>query len=286
MQNWQRLPVVPRWFLRSSGKRPVLRTLVSALLMPPAVNILAIVVGLLLLRFFKRLSISLMMGGLISLWLLATPLFSSLLHESIERYPAIDAATIALESPQAIVVLGAAHYDRAAEYNHRAAPTAYGLTRLHYAAFLQQQTGLPVMLTGGPMNRDQDIHSVVLERALEVYGIKARWREERSATTWQNALFSAETLLPLGINKVIVVTHSYHMQRAVKLFELAGFTVLPGPTELSTRFPWHHWGYWLPDSKSLALSHSVLHEYLGLLWYHWVNPVKDNSERDIRLPAY
>ena len=264
----------------------MLRSLVSAFLMPPAINIIAVFAGLLLLRFFKRTAILFILLSLISLWLLATPLFSSMLHESIEKYPAIDSSTIAQHSPQAIVVLGAAHYDAAAEYNRQPVPTAYGLTRLHYAAYLQQQTGLPVMLTGGPMNRDQDVHSQVLERALAVYGVNARWREERSATTWQNALFSAEILLPQGVQSVIVVTHSYHMRRAVRLFELAGFNVLPAPTELSTRFPWRSWAYWLPDSKSLALSHSVLHEYLGLLWYQWASPVANVSEREIRLPAY
>ena len=264
----------------------MLRSLVSALLMPPAINIIGVFVGLLLLRLVKRTALFVMLLSLLSLWLLATPLFSSMLHGSIEKYPAIDSFAIARHSPQAIVVLGAAHYDAAAEYQGQAVPTAYGLTRLHYAAYLQQQTGLPVMLTGGPMNRDQDVHAQVLERALAVYGVETRWREERSATTWQNALFSADILLPLGVQNVIVVTHSYHMLRAVQLFELAGFNVLPAPTELSTRFPWRRWAYWVPDTKSLALSHSVLHEYLGLVWYRWVSPVANVSEREIRLPAY
>ncbi len=262
----------------------LLRTLVSTFLVPPALNIVIVFAGLLVLRFARRPGMIITGTGLISLWLLSTPIFSSLLHQSIEKYPALDVSNLPTPTPQAIIVLGSAHYDRAAEYGDRATPTADGLTRLHYAAYLHRLTGLPLLLTGGPMNRQQDVHSQVLNDALEIYGMSARWLEQRSATTWQNALFSAEILLPIGIRNVIIVTHSYHMQRAHRLFQLAGFDVLPAPTALSTGYPLSVWRYWLPDSKSLALSHSVLHEYLGLLWYQWVTPIDNVSEQNLRLP--
>ena len=142
------------------------------------------------------------------------------------------------------------------------------------------------MTTGGPMNRRQDVHADVLATALDVYNVEVNWREQRSATTWQNALFSAEMLLPLGIENVIVVTHSYHMARAVMLFELAGFSVMPAPTELSATFPIGVAKYWGASTEALDLSHDVLHEYLGLLWYSLVSPVGNANERNLELAPH
>lgn len=222
--------------------------------------------------------------GFVSLWLLATPIVSSALHRSIEKYPALSLSEAG--DAQAIVVLGAAHYDNAPEYNGNPAPVARSLSRIHYTAHLHRVIGLPVMTTGGPMNRDQDIHAEVLAAALKVYGVKVTWSENRSATTWQNALFSAEILHPLDINNIIVVTHSYHMARARLLFELAGFKVIPAPTQLSTTFPLNRVMYWLPDTRSLDLSYHVIHEYLGLMWYSLVSPLGNRAEESLENAQY
>jgi len=75
--------------------------------------------------------------------------------------------------------------------------------RLHYAANLHNKTGLRILLTGGPMNKAQDIHSEVLAESLSSqFGISSTWLEKRSATTWQNAAFSAEILMEILDAKV------------------------------------------------------------------------------------
>ena len=136
------------------------------------------------------------------------------------------------------------------------------------------------------MNKRQDIHAQVLAESLRSqFGIEAQWLEEKSATTWQNALYSAEVLHPQDVKNIVLITHSYHMARAVMLFELAGFTVLPAPTQLSTAYPLKDWRYWMPEIKGLQLSASVMHEYLGLLWYQLVSPVKSSLEQRYSLPV-
>lgn len=262
----------------------MLRAIVSVCLTPPAGNLLLILFGWLVSRYVRWLGASMFFLGFLSLWLLATPIASSALHRSIEKFPALSLTEVG--DAQAIIVLGAAHYDAAAEFSGNPAPVERSLGRLHYAAYLHRETGLPVMTTGGPMNRDQDIHAQVLATALDVYGIEVSWTEARSATTWQNALFSAEILHPLGIDNVIVLTHSYHMARASMLFELAGFNVIAAPTQLSTSYPARVVRYWLPDAKALSLSYHVLHEYLGLLWYSLVSPVGNRAEESVELAPY
>ena len=74
----------------------------------------------------------------------------------------------------------------------------------------------------------------------------------------------------LGADKrtVVLVTHAWHMPRAVLSFKRAGFDVIPAPTA----FTWNqkHWGkptYWIPRVRNLRVSELAIHEYLGLGWY-------------------
>ncbi len=260
----------------------MLRALASTVLMPPTANLLLILFGWLISRYLKWTGRLLVVLGLASLWLLSTPVVSSFLHSTIEQYPALEPAQAKSSGAGAIIVVGRAHFDDAREYGGKPAPVPAALSRLHYAAYLHRQTDLPLLTTGGPMNRDRDIHAEVLASAFDIYRIPVQWTEGRSSTTWQNALFSAEILLPLGIGKVIIVTESYHMARAVMLFEAAGFDVTPAPTQMSTSFPLTAAAYWVPDTEALDLSHDVLREYLGLLWYRLVSPVGNTRERDLK----
>ncbi len=264
----------------------LIRVLVSSWLVPPALNILVIAAGLLLSRWYRRIGIFISLCGLVSLWLLSTPYISSLIHASIERHEALDTQSLSSAKAGAIIVLGSSHVDLAKEYGV-STPTADGLIRLHYAANLHHKTGLPILLTGGAMNKRQEIHSEVLSESLSSqFGIEAKWLERKSSTTWQNALFSAEILLPIGVTDVLLVTQSYHMRRSVELYELAGFNVTAAPTQLSDRYPWNDWRFWMPKTDALDLSNKVVHEYLGLLWYRLISPVENQNERDIRLYSY
>jgi uncharacterized SAM-binding protein YcdF (DUF218 family) len=53
--------------------------------------------------------------------------------------------------------------------------------------------------------------------------------EERSHSTEQNALYTAEMLAPRGLTSVIIVSDSYHLYRANLLFTRAGLSPHPSP---------------------------------------------------------
>lgn len=259
----------------------LIRMLANTWLVPPAINIGLVLFGLLLMRWYHRLGIFTVVTGVLSLWLVSTFVVSSWLAVSIQKYPAVGPDTMVQNNAQAIIVLGASHFELADEYGV-STPTDDGLARLHYAASLHNRTGLPILLTGGRMNR-LEVHADVLGESLQSqFGISAKWYERKSATTWQNAVFSAEILQTEGITNIVLVTHAYHMQRAVKLFQLAGLNVTPAPTQLSRIFPSREWRYWMPDVRALELSGHVVHEYLGLLWYRLFSPVGRASEREIQ----
>ena len=54
-------------------------------------------------------------------------------------------------------------------------------------------------------------------------------RETRSLSTRQNAHYAAELLLPRGLSRVWLVTCDWHMPRALRSFEGAGFRAEPLP---------------------------------------------------------
>lgn len=261
----------------------LIRSLVSIFAAPPGLNLLLICLGLVVMARLRRTGLSLCLLGVVSLWLFATPFVSTLLSRTLEAYPVIEVADIPTDKKVAMVVLGAAHLDNAEEYGS-STPTDHGLVRLHYAASLHRRTGLPIMLTGGPANASQDIHSEVLANSLEQqFGITPAWLERESSTTWQNATNSAEILLPQGFDTVVLVTEAYHMRRAAMLYEWAGFNVLPAPTLLEPLFPWNDWKFWMPEANALERSALVVHETLGLLWYRLVSPIDSQFENEVTL---
>ena len=77
-------------------------------------------------------------------------------------------------------------------------------------------------------------------------------------------------LLPGSQPRVLLVTSAFHMQRARRLFERQGITVVPFPVDFKARASWSGslWRdplQWLPNSRSLDDSSSALRELLG----HW-----------------
>jgi uncharacterized SAM-binding protein YcdF (DUF218 family) len=67
----------------------------------------------------------------------------------------------------------------------------------------------------------------------------------------------------VGGEKVILVTSTAHMPRAMALFENAGLNVTPAPTDFrGKKSAWLH----LPGAEGLRNSETAFHEYLGIFW--------------------
>jgi len=244
-----------------------LKTLLKIWLVPPAINIVAILIGVLLLRTFLKTGVTLILLSVLSLYLLSTPTISTRLGHSLEAHRAVQIENLPKHENLYIVVVGSAHHVNAEEFGGPS-PNVSGLVRLHYAANLHRLTDLPILLTGGPIKGHPASHAEVLAKTLkQVYQIEAHRLENKSQTTLENALFSAEILAAEGIKKIILVTQSYHMKRSIMLFEHAGFEVIPAPTQLSDRYELSNWRFWMPDTESLHLSSRVIYEYIGIFWY-------------------
>src|SRR5262245_42226112 len=95
--------------------------IVAALLLPPTGPLLLTVIGLVMARLWRRFGLSLAALGVLSLWLLATPLVSERLLRLVE--PAEAPAVSTLRNAQAIVILGGGTYFNAPEYGGDTAGT-------------------------------------------------------------------------------------------------------------------------------------------------------------------
>ena len=110
--------------------------------------------------------------------------------------------------------------------------------------------------------------------ALEAdFRLPVRWREDRSTTTYQNALYSAEMLRRAGMPAALVVTNRWHMARALWSFRAVGYPVVAAPTPGGRRLKLSVASF-LPQIPALLDSYYALHELIGLAWYvcrygHW-----------------
>jgi len=243
----------------------VLRFLAS-LVLPPLGPLLVAAAGALLLARRRRLGRALLAAGLLSEALLATPVVAALLLRTLQRHPVL-AADARAEGAGAIVVLGASLEPYAPEYPAGAAPGALSLERARYGAWLAARLGLPVLASGGKLEPDAPSLAELLSGCLrDEYGIAETWIEAESGTTWENAICSRGVLAPRGIDHVLLVTHAFHMPRAVLAFEHAGFTVTPAPTGLRQR-PRPRARDFVPSARALQQSALALHEWLGIVGY-------------------
>src|ERR1700694_2339163 len=91
-------------------------------------------------------------------------------------------------------------------------------------------TGLPILVSGGSVLRGETEAKLMREALEREFGIPVRWVEQRSRTTHENALRSAEILRPAGVQQVVLVAHSFDMPRARAEFATAGIVTFPAPT--------------------------------------------------------
>ena len=241
----------------------VITNTLAAWLIPPGCLLLLAGWGLLCMRKHPKSGKTVATLALVALWALSTPWISRALLQALESEPTDPLRT---QPAQAIVVLGGGKYHAAPEYGTDTVSEST-LVRLRYAAFLHRQTGKPVLVSGGspegsPISEAQTMKSVLENE----FKIPVAWTEAASNNTLENARASRAMLAPLGINRVYLVTHAWHMPRSQWIFAQAGFDVVPAPTKFATRFGLTPRDF-MPQADALLDSSYFFHEIIGLAWY-------------------
>ncbi|WP_305908004.1 YdcF family protein [Methylomarinum sp. Ch1-1] len=241
--------------------------LLKALLLPPAGFLLLGMAGLLIRQ---RKSGGFMIAiSLCGLFLFSMPVFVNFIARSWETIPALQHQRVTQLKPQAIVVLGGGMKKSGQEYGRKVGLAARTWIRLHYAASVARETGLPILLAGGRV-----LDNVALSEAELMadylhrdYQLEARWLETESRNTFENARNSHAILAENNIQRIILVTQAYHMPRALIQFEKFGLMVLPAPTDfIFSAEPWGIFSF-IPSASALQKSFLLTHEWLGFYWY-------------------
>ncbi|HEV7997704.1 MAG TPA: YdcF family protein [Stellaceae bacterium] len=235
-------------------------------LIPPNLFILLAMIGVVLAWRWRRTGLVLATAAMACLYLAATPLVAYFLLESADRMAGFIPVLPAPAPPAAIIVLSG-------DVRHSLVPggkDAVGpltLERLAQAASEQRRLGLPILVSGGWIEGADDSLAGMMAEALEDdFRVPVRWREARSQTTYQNALYSAAILSRAGVPAALVVTNPWHMARALWSFRAAGYPVVADPTPNGRRLPLSA-AIFLPQVPSLLDSYYALHELIGLAWY-------------------
>jgi uncharacterized SAM-binding protein YcdF (DUF218 family) len=171
-----------------------------------------------------------------------------------------------------VLVLGGGRESLAPEYAQSHLSTA-SAQRLHYALYLARRIDAPVMFSGGTgfaQRGDASEAEVAARVAERDYGMRLRWLEGESRDTRENARQSLALLAQAGgIDTIVLVSHGWHLPRALRAFREAT-QLWPTPPRLiaapisdggSDMLPLLRW---LPSPAGASLVYVVLRERIGL----------------------
>lgn len=253
-------------------QRVSLSSLSSALLIPPLNLIPLALGGLLARRRAPRLGSGIVAGALVGLLACSLPAVSLALLASLEivlpRTLPKPTLLPAEERPKAIVILsGDAAYGADGGIVPGSGIGAMTLDRLRAGGILARLTALPLLVSGGQLEPGAVPIAVQMAAALrEEFGLTATWTEPASVDTWENADYSARILHAADIHTVYVVTHAWHMRRALLAFSRFGITAIPAPVRFD-RTPELSTEHFTPHMASLTQSYFAFHEWIGCVYY-------------------
>jgi uncharacterized SAM-binding protein YcdF (DUF218 family) len=237
-------------------------------LIPPSLFILLAMIGLLIAWRWRRTGLVLTIAALAGIYLASMPIVSFLLMRAADALVRTVPVLSAPKPAGAIIVL-------AADYLYSSRPGGADivgpvtLDRLAEAAREERRTGLPILVSGGLPKDAHNSLAEIMAAALETdFRVPVQWREDRSRTTYEDALYSAEILRRAGVPSALVVTDPWHMARALWSFYEVGYPVIAAP--LPYRQSLHlSLASFLPLVAALQGSSIALHELIGLAWYEF-----------------
>lgn len=235
----------------------------TAIVLPPTSLVLLALLGLWWARRARALGLAVAAAALLGLLALSTGVAAHALIRTLEPAPLADAAAA---HAQAIVILGGGRNRGAPEWGGETVRTTT-LQRLRFGARLARATGLPVLVAGGKPGGGRRAEADLMRDLLrDELGVAPRWVEAASETTEENARFSAAWLRSAGIERVLLVTEAWHMERARLAFERHGLKVTAAPTGYLGQAPFRLL-HLVPNAESLRIAHLALREWLGIAWY-------------------
>ena len=253
---------------------------ISFLTSPLAVAFALLAVGVLLGGKWRRAGVSVMIAGLVWLYVMSTGVMFSLLGLGLEReFPPVRVET--LPTADAIVVLGGGV---GGNTNTVCYTELYGAAdRVAHAARLWKAGKAPIIIPSGT-NELYAARPLLLEFGVPEAAVLV---ENTSRNTEENARFVADyvkshhlsptpasPLQPQTSNtlpRILLVTSSWHMRRSLLMFRkyAPGVEVVPAACDYEATIGSDQFElkYLLPDAESLMRNSCMLKEHIGYWGY-------------------
>jgi uncharacterized SAM-binding protein YcdF (DUF218 family) len=232
-------------------------------LVPPTVLILLAAVSAWATLWRPHAGIAVAISATTLLYLAALPVIATLMIEEVEiKTP----AKLDFSTAQAIVVLGGGvHLGDGESTPDTLGP--WSLERIVLAAQAYGRLKLKVAVSGGRVAGAHMSEASLMKAALETqFNVPVTWVDDKSRTTYENAVFTAKLLKADNVTTVVLVTQAWHMRRALWSFERAGLHAIPYPAPL-TYDENDRIDDYLPSIGALERSYHALHEAIGLAYY-------------------
>jgi uncharacterized SAM-binding protein YcdF (DUF218 family) len=237
----------------------------------PVVLLVWLLAGLFGVLGRRAIALTLACTGFAGLWLASTPFAADALVGALEApYPAVSAE--AAPAADAILVLGGSVAAR-----HPPMRPSIGLngasTRVWYTAELYRagKAKWVVVAAGGvPDFPGQQVEAEAIAEMLVVLGVprSAIRLEAKSRNTRENALKSLALVDQLRARRVLLVTSSQHMGRALKTFAKVWTNsqnrLIPAPTDVEATGSRISAFSWIPSPSALLSVSKALKEYAGM----------------------
>lgn len=238
--------------------------MIKPVLLPPFSFLLLVLAGLVLQLRWRRMGWTMALLGTVALLVLAMPITGGVLIAMLERDLPRTPSPTAL--PEAIVILSAEA--RAMDTaRSRFGPGPLTLERLIAGSGIARRSRLPVLVSGGQMqDRAPALAEVMAHSLNESLHTPVRWQEIRSRDTWQNAEFSAAILRDAGISRIYLVSHAWHLRRAIAAFAQFGITATAVPVRMDS-WPLGTLEDFVPTVSGWVNSGHALHEWIGIAYY-------------------
>ncbi|WP_353151694.1 YdcF family protein [Pollutimonas bauzanensis] len=178
---------------------------------------------------------------------------------------------MSMPNAQAIVVLGGSTANNRLNW-FEPYDSATATSRIDTAAMLYKAHRAPLIIVSGAALDGKVSEAQLMANSLAQQDIPpdAVVIENRSYTTYENALYTVEALKQLHINQVLIVTSALHMPRAMAVFKKQGVVAVAAPSAPQIVVPGKQgFSFWQPNMRALEASRSIIKEYVGLLVY-WV----------------
>ena len=238
---------------------------IEILLLPPGLLIPFLVLAGIWYKRRKVLAIISLTSGLLLVLIFSMPATARSLIKDLQIHPPINIETLENTDTTILVVLGGGRYADAPEFGNQDQISPATLERIRYAAYLSRELNVTMLLSGGRRNADSTPEAVMMNKVLvDEYNILPVYLEVNGANTRQQAIEVKELLKEKTIDRLILVTHAWHMRRAESEFSSQGFNVLPAPMGYLATGE-HNINY-LPSAAAMAISARALHEKYATIW--------------------